>query len=67
MMEEMIGAAIPLGRMGTKLDIANAATFLVSEAASYITFVFTPPFFSHCDLIESKADTISAQGRDAGG
>ena len=30
-------AAVPLGRMGTPADIANAVKFLVSEEASYIT------------------------------
>lgn len=30
-------ASVPLGRMGTKADIANLALFLCSDAASYIT------------------------------
>jgi 3-oxoacyl-[acyl-carrier protein] reductase len=30
-------AAVPLGRVGTPADIANAVKFLVSEEASYIT------------------------------
>jgi len=34
-----IGAAIPLGRMGTPEEFAAAAAFLVSPAASYITGV----------------------------
>ncbi|PFK34081.1 3-oxoacyl-[acyl-carrier-protein] reductase [Bacillus cereus] len=34
--EKMIGA-IPVGRIGTPQDIANAAAFLASEYASYIT------------------------------
>lgn len=34
-----ITAAIPLGRMGTPDELAAAATFLVSPAASYITGV----------------------------
>ena len=34
--EKMVGA-IPVGRIGTPQDIANAAAFLASEYASYIT------------------------------
>jgi 3-oxoacyl-[acyl-carrier protein] reductase len=34
-----IAAAIPLGRMGTPAEFANAAVFLVSSAASYVTGV----------------------------
>ncbi len=34
--EKMVGA-IPVGRIGTPEDIANAAAFLASEYASYIT------------------------------
>ncbi|KFN04305.1 3-oxoacyl-ACP reductase FabG [Bacillus clarus] len=34
--EKMVGA-IPVGRIGTPQDIANAASFLASEYASYIT------------------------------
>ena len=30
-------ASVPLGRMGTPADIANAVKFLVSDEASYIT------------------------------
>lgn len=33
---------VPLGRFGVPQDIANAALFLVSEAASYITGVILP-------------------------
>ncbi|MDP3837091.1 MAG: SDR family NAD(P)-dependent oxidoreductase [bacterium] len=36
-MKEQTIAAIPLGRMGTGEDIAQAAVFLASEKASYIT------------------------------
>lgn len=32
-----VGAHIPLGRVGTPEEIANAALFLLSDAASYIT------------------------------
>jgi 3-oxoacyl-[acyl-carrier protein] reductase len=28
---------IPLGRLGTTMDVANAVCFLVSDEASYIT------------------------------
>ena len=34
--EKMVGA-IPVGRIGTPEDITNAAAFLASEYASYIT------------------------------
>ncbi len=30
-------AGVPLGRIGTPQDMANAALFLLSDAASYIT------------------------------
>jgi NAD(P)-dependent dehydrogenase (short-subunit alcohol dehydrogenase family) len=36
---EMIKKAEPMGRLGSDSDIANAATFLVSDAASFITGV----------------------------
>ena len=39
MMEEMIGAHVPLGRMGTKWDVAMAAVFLCCEGATYVTHV----------------------------
>jgi NAD(P)-dependent dehydrogenase (short-subunit alcohol dehydrogenase family) len=32
-----IAAAIPLQRLGTAVDVINAAVFLVSDEASYIT------------------------------
>ncbi len=35
--QEQILAKIPMGRLGTPLDIANAVHFLASEEASYIT------------------------------
>ncbi|GAA5535014.1 SDR family oxidoreductase [Deinococcus aluminii] len=35
-------ATVPLGRFGVPQDIANAALFLVSDAASYITGVILP-------------------------
>ena len=35
--EKSLGENIPLGRMATPEEFANAATFLVSPAASYIT------------------------------
>ncbi len=35
-------ATVPLGRFGLPQDIANAALFLVSDAASYITGVILP-------------------------
>jgi NAD(P)-dependent dehydrogenase (short-subunit alcohol dehydrogenase family) len=43
--EEMVAArsrAVPLGRMGTGWDIANAAVFLASEEAQFITGVCLP-------------------------
>jgi len=43
--EEMVAArkaAVPLGRMGTAWDIANAAVFLASEEAQFITGVCLP-------------------------
>jgi 3-oxoacyl-[acyl-carrier protein] reductase len=39
---EQINQRIPLGRMGTPEDVANAALFLVSDEASYITGVTLP-------------------------
>jgi NAD(P)-dependent dehydrogenase (short-subunit alcohol dehydrogenase family) len=39
---EQISERIPLGRMGTPEDVANAALFLVSEEASYVTGVTLP-------------------------
>ena len=35
-------AACPTGRMGTAWDVANAAVFLASDAAAYITAVCLP-------------------------
>ncbi|ACO44998.1 SDR family oxidoreductase [Deinococcus deserti] len=35
-------ATVPLGRFGVPQDIANAALFLVSDAASYVTGVILP-------------------------
>jgi len=32
-----VGSAVPLGRVGSTQDMANAALFLLSDAASYIT------------------------------
>ena len=43
--EEMIAArnaAVPVGRMGTAWDIANAAVFLASDEAQFITGVCLP-------------------------
>jgi NAD(P)-dependent dehydrogenase (short-subunit alcohol dehydrogenase family) len=42
--------AVPLGRMGTKDDIADLAVFLASDAASYITGAIF-----HCDGGQSAA------------
>ena len=35
-------AACPMGRMGTAWDVANAALFLASDEAAYITGVCLP-------------------------
>ena len=35
-------ALVPMGRMGTAMDVANAAVFLASDEASYITGVLLP-------------------------
>jgi NAD(P)-dependent dehydrogenase (short-subunit alcohol dehydrogenase family) len=35
--EERMGRAIPLGRLGEPVDIANAALFLASDLATWIT------------------------------
>jgi D-sorbitol dehydrogenase (acceptor) len=35
--KKAVGLAVPLGRMGAPADIAGAAVFLASPAASYIT------------------------------
>ena len=43
--EEMVAArarAVPLGRMGTAWDVANAAVFLASDDAAFITGVCLP-------------------------
>ncbi len=37
-----VAGSVPLGRMGAPQDIANAALFLVSDAASYVTGVILP-------------------------
>ena len=39
---EEYAAKIPLGRLGTPVDVANAAAFLASEEAEYITAVTLP-------------------------
>lgn len=40
--EEKVGAAHPLGRLGTPQDVARAVVFLLSDAASWITGVVLP-------------------------
>jgi 3-oxoacyl-[acyl-carrier protein] reductase len=37
-----IVATIPLGRLATPVDIANAASFLASDEASFITGIELP-------------------------
>ena len=42
---EMVAArnkAVPMGRMGTAWDVANAAVFLASDEAKFITGVCLP-------------------------
>lgn len=39
---QRVEQSVPLGRMGVPQDIANAALFLVSDAASYVTGVILP-------------------------
>jgi len=36
-LDQIVSQAVPLRRMGTKDDCANAAIFLASDAASYVT------------------------------
>ncbi len=43
--DEMVAArnaAVPIGKMGTAWDIANAAVFLASDEAQFITGVCLP-------------------------
>jgi NAD(P)-dependent dehydrogenase (short-subunit alcohol dehydrogenase family) len=35
-------AAVPVGRMGTAWDVANAAVFLASDEAQFITGICLP-------------------------
>jgi NAD(P)-dependent dehydrogenase (short-subunit alcohol dehydrogenase family) len=39
---EFRAAAVPLGRQGTAWDVANAALFLASDEAAFITGVALP-------------------------
>jgi NAD(P)-dependent dehydrogenase (short-subunit alcohol dehydrogenase family) len=56
--EEMVAArnaAVPLGRMGTAWDIANAAVFLASEEAQFITGVCLPVDGGQsCSIVQIK-------------
>lgn len=40
--QELVAQAVPLGRMGTAQDMANACMFLLSDEASYITGIDLP-------------------------
>ena len=56
--EEMVAArnaAIPMGRMGTAWDIANAAVFLASDEAQFITGVSLPVDGGQsCSMVQFK-------------
>ncbi|GAA5504263.1 putative 2,4-dienoyl-CoA reductase [Deinococcus xinjiangensis] len=41
-MRKMVARSVPLNRLGVPQDIANAALWLVSDAASYVTGVILP-------------------------
>ena len=36
-MERAVAATVPLGRLGTKADVADLCLFLASPAAAYVT------------------------------
>lgn len=55
---------IPLQRLGTRLDIAQAALFLVSDAASYVTghtlVVDGGSWMNHPNSLSSSMELLKA-------
>lgn len=54
-----LDASVPLQRLGTRLDIAQAALYLVSDAASYVTGqTLVVDGGSHMNHINSMASSM---------